>query len=64
MTAWTVAHEVPQSMEFSRQETGVGSHFGSPMPTSILLSGHKDAFLCAVRSSGYQNGDESKVCHV
>ena len=45
VTAWTVANEVPQSMEFSRQETGVGSHFGSPIPTSILLSGHKDASM-------------------
>ena len=27
LTAWTVADEVPQSMEFSRQETRVGSHF-------------------------------------
>ena len=30
-TPWTIAHEVPLSMGFSRQETGVGSH--SLLPT-------------------------------
>ena len=26
-TLWTVAHQAPLSMEFSRQDTGVGCHF-------------------------------------
>ena len=26
-TPWTVAHQAPLSMEFSRQESGEGSHF-------------------------------------
>ena len=27
VTPWTVAHQAPQSMEFSRKSTGVGCHF-------------------------------------
>ena len=26
-TPWTIAHQAPPSMEFSRQDTGVGCHF-------------------------------------
>ena len=34
-TAWAVARQVPLSMEFSRQETGVGSH---SLPQGIFLT--------------------------
>ena len=41
-TPWTVAHQVPLSMGFSRQELGVGCHFllqgGLPDPGIIPVS--------------------------
>ena len=32
MTPWTVAHQAPPSMEFSRQESWSGLPFPSPSP--------------------------------
>ena len=41
-TPWTIAHQAPPSMEFSRKSTGVGCHFllHGIFPTQGLDSGH------------------------
>ena len=44
MTSWTVAHQDPLSMEFSRQEYWSGLLF--PIPGDLLDPGIKTGSLC------------------
>ena len=46
VTPWTVAHETPLSMEFSRQE--YWSEFTFPTPEDLANSGIKRVFLVSL----------------
>ena len=49
-TSWTVAHQAPLSMEFSRQEYWSGLLF--PTPGDLLGSGIKSKFLASPALAG------------
>ena len=62
LTPWTVAHQVPLSMEFSRQEYWNGLPFPSPGDLPDLESEPRSSALQAVSVQSEPPGKAFTIC--